>query len=116
MSSSSGIVPSVISRLGETSLPERDCSSFKTNARCLSDSSSRNLGKLLLVSPRRDVLAYARIPILTTIHACNSQTFETKQHLSLFQTTTTTHKHHKHETKLKIGSYEENTKIIASLT
>jgi len=62
------------------------------------------------------MLAWARISILTTIHACNCQAFETKQHLPLFQATTTTHKHHKHETKLKIGRYEENTKTLAFLT
>ncbi|QCD79278.1 hypothetical protein DEO72_LG1g2917 [Vigna unguiculata] len=80
---------SAISRLGETSSPERDYSSLKTKARRLSDSSSRNLGKLLLVSPRRDMLAWE---------------------------TTTTHKHHTHEPKLKIGRYGGTRKTLASLT
>ncbi|QCE10186.1 hypothetical protein DEO72_LG10g1412 [Vigna unguiculata] len=50
-SSSSGIVASTISRLGETSSPERDYLSLKTKACHLSDNSSRN--------PRR---AYASLP------------------------------------------------------
>ncbi|QCD89710.1 hypothetical protein DEO72_LG4g656 [Vigna unguiculata] len=43
-SSSSGTVASAISRLGETSSSERDCSSLKTKARRLSDSWSRKPG------------------------------------------------------------------------
>jgi len=38
-------VASAISRLGETSSPERDCSSLKTKARRLSDSSRRKPGR-----------------------------------------------------------------------
>jgi len=62
------------------------------------------------------MLAWARILVLTSVHACNNQALETKQHLPLFQATTTTHKNHKRETKLKIGRYKENTKTLASLT
>jgi len=56
------------------------------------------------------VLAWEKIPILTIVHACNNQTFETKQHLNIFQATTTTYKHYKRETKLKTNIYQENIK------
>jgi len=75
---------SAISRLGETSSLERDYSSLKTKARRLSDSSSRNQGELLLFSPKRDMLVWARILVLTTIHTCNKRTFEAKQCLNTF--------------------------------
>jgi len=95
----------VISRLRETPLPERDNSSLKTEVRRLSESSSKNQGELLLLSPRRDILAWVKILVLATVHGCNNQTFETKQHLNIFQTTTTAYKHYKRETELKIDRY-----------
>jgi len=45
------------SRFGETLSLERNASSLKTKALCLSESSSSNLGQFLLFLPRRDKLA-----------------------------------------------------------
>jgi len=84
---------------------ERDDSSLKTEAHRLSESSSRNQGELLLFLPRRDMLAWAKIPVLAIVHACNNRTFKTKQHFNVFQATTIAHKHYKHETKLKTGRH-----------
>jgi len=47
-------------RLGEPLSPERDSTSLKTRALCLSESSSVSLGLFLQVSPRRDRFAWAK--------------------------------------------------------
>ena len=59
------------SRLGETSSPERDDFSLKIRARRLSDNSSESLGGFVILSLRRDLLAWARISVFPTIRACN---------------------------------------------
>ncbi|QCE04167.1 hypothetical protein DEO72_LG8g2200 [Vigna unguiculata] len=55
------------SHLSETLSLERDASSLKTKALLLSESSSRNQGKAMLFSPRRDKLAWAKILVLATV-------------------------------------------------
>jgi len=57
-----------------------------------------------------------KIPVLATVQACIKQTFKTKQHFKVFQATTVAHKPYKHEAKLKIGRYIENTKNPSFLT
>ena len=104
------------SRLSETSSPERDNSSLKTEARRLSESLRKNQGELMLFSPRRDMLAWAKIPALAIVHACNNQTFVTKQRFNTFQATTTTNKPYKHETKSKQAEYCKNMQTLTSLT
>jgi len=80
----------VISRLSETFSPMRDNSSLKMEARCVSESSSRNHGELLLFSPRRDMPPWAKILVLSIVHASNKHTFEAKKRFNIIQATTTT--------------------------
>jgi len=98
------------SRLGEPISPERDDLSLKMKTLRMSESSSRNLGQLLLFSLRRDKLTWARIPVLSIVHICISHTFNPKQHNKVFHVTTIAHKPYKHEAKLKIDRYSKNTK------
>ena len=62
----------VFSRLGETSSLERDGLSLKTGARRLT-AHATNMGELLLISPRRDTLDWARKPGPSTVHAGQHQ-------------------------------------------
>jgi len=103
-------------RLGETLSFERDASSFKTKTIHLSESSSRNQGKVMIFLPRRDKLTWARIPVLTTVHTCINHTFNPKQHIKVFQATTTTYKSYEHKIKLKWVEYSKNMWTLASLT
>ncbi|QCD92789.1 hypothetical protein DEO72_LG5g858 [Vigna unguiculata] len=54
-------------RLGKPFSPERDNTSLKTRIGRLSEMLEQNQGELLLFSARRDELAWARIPALTTV-------------------------------------------------
>jgi len=62
------------------------------------------------------VLAWAKTPALATVHACNNQTFVTKQRFNTFQATTTTNKPYKHETNSKQAEYCKIMQTLASLT
>ena len=53
--------------MGEPFLLERDNASLKTRIGRLSEMLEQNQGDFLLISPRRDELAWARIPALTTV-------------------------------------------------
>ncbi|QCE15485.1 hypothetical protein DEO72_LG11g2496 [Vigna unguiculata] len=56
--------------LDELLSPERDDISLKTKTLRLSESSSSNQGKVLLFSPRRDKLAWAKTSDLAIVLAC----------------------------------------------
>jgi len=57
------------SRLGETSSPERDDFSLKIGACRLSYNSSKSLGGFVILSPRRDLLTWARMSVFTIVPA-----------------------------------------------
>ncbi|QCD84186.1 hypothetical protein DEO72_LG2g4536 [Vigna unguiculata] len=84
-SSSSGIMRFFFAfyRLGETSSPDRDDYSLKTGASHLSDNSSKNLGKFLILSLRRE---YQVSPLFTYAN----QESTTKPHPVQFQIITST--------------------------
>jgi len=69
------------SRLGEALSPEWDGLSLKTRSLRLSEMLEQNYGEFLLLSPRRDELACARILVLVIVHACRVET----QHKATFK-------------------------------
>jgi len=79
--------------LGEPLSPKRDDTSLKTKALCLSEGSSRNLGQLLLFSPRRDQLACARISVLATISRIQARFNRRSTHHTFLTPSTTPYKH-----------------------
>jgi len=111
-----GTVAFAFSRLGETSLLERDGISLKTGAYRLSDTLRKSQGELLVLSPERDSLAWAKISGSSTVHACNNQVFTTKQSFSISQAITTLNKPHYHETRSKPSKNRRTNKTLASLT
>jgi len=75
------------------------------------------MGELLLISPKRGTLAWARKPVPTTVLACNSQAFanhNTFIHNPSNRNNTQAYQIRKKHTKT--SRYEENTKTLASLT
>jgi len=96
------------SRLGEPLSPERDNTSLKTRALYLSSSSSRNLGQLLLFSPRRDKLAWAKIADLATVTARISRPLIPNSTFQAFYTMKTTYNSYRNEIKSKQVGHSKN--------
>ena len=79
-------------------MPRREHSSLKNNVRRLRNKSrNKDLGESLIISPRRDWLAWARKPVLATIFSYNSQDHKPNHALNQSKTDTTPTNPYKHE-------------------
>jgi len=104
------------SRSGEAFSPERDKASLKTWLAAWASARGRIFGELLLFSPRRGELAWARIPVLPHCSAHATQNKQTK-HLSFYLTQAQTFSNSFYATtEGKTSTYNERRRILASLT
>ena len=89
--------------------PRREHSSIKKNARRLGDiSRNKRLGEPLIILPRRDQLAWARKPVLTTVFPYSSQDHNPKHVLNRPKTDTAPINPYKPEKTSKTAENKNN--------
>jgi len=103
-------------RLGETILLERDGLSLKVNSLAWASTREKLLGKLLLLSPRRDKLAWAKITFLVPCFMHIWQHTKPKQYSVHSYLNPSFIQVYKSHNKSKTTTYDKRTKTLTSLT